>query len=376
MFNSEELRTERRGKLDKLMEQLGLEALVLTRLENVRYATDMRPLHSIFFVEEYLAVVLRRERPFLLASEADEQFVRDKVPWVQWRGLPSFTPSGTIVDLQGRLIGDLLKGRAGAVGYDSMSVGLLESLVSASAARFVNVGLDILKMRAIKTALEADVIERTAQFAEIGMDAVRRALRPGVAEFQLAAEGIYAMKKAGAEAESHMPAIRSGENAARQQRAESDRRIVPGDAVIVDLGARYLGYSAEYCRTMMLGRPTAPLRALYKVLFDAFSKGLEMIKPGVRTGDLDRAVRNVISQGGYPDYPHATGHGIGVANGEYPTITRDSQPVLEEGMVVCIEPGIYVPGVGGVKEEDVVLVTHSGPKLLTRTAYDPVLGGN
>jgi len=373
MFGSQRLREIRQEKLNGVIEALHLDGLVLTRLENVRYATDIRPLHSIFFVENYVSVVVPGMKPFLLASEADGNFIKTKMPWVEWLSLPSFVPSGTSAGVRARLIAEALGGHNRRVGYDSLSIDLYKQVKDRLDAEFVPAGDEILKVRAIKDGLEIDVMERAVQFAEIGYEAVRRRLEPGVAEFELAAEAIYAMKKAGAEAESHMPAIRSGENAAEMQRFESSRRVLPGDSVVVDLGARYLGYSAEYCRTMMAGRPSRKLKEMYAVLFEAYSKGIEAIRPGAFAGDIDKAIREVISKGGYPDYPHATGHGIGMANGEYPTINRASKAPLQKGMTICLEPGIYVPGIGGVKEEDIVLVTDTGYRILSKTPYDELL---
>jgi Xaa-Pro aminopeptidase len=373
MFATPEVREIRLQKLGQVIEKLQLDALILTRLENVRYATDIRPLHSIFFVENYQAMVVPGKKPFLLASEADGKFITTRMPWVEWLSVPSFVPSGTLGGIQAELVADCLDRSVRRIGFDTLSVSLHEELKSRLDAEFVSANETILKARSIKDELEIEIMERATQFAEIGYEAVRRSLEPGVAEFELAAVAIYAIKKAGAEAESHMPAIRSGENAANMQRVESSRRVLPGDSVIVDLGARYLGYSAEYCRTMMAGRPGQKLKEMYAVLFEAYSRGIEKMKPGVLVGDVDKAIRDVIIGAGYPDYPHATGHGIGMANGEYPTINRGSQVLLEEGMTVCLEPGIYMPGIGGVKEEDIIMVTETGYRTLSHTPYDTQL---
>ena len=373
MFSSVELRRARLQNLSRIIEEHHLDGLLLTKLENVRYATDVKPLHSIFFVDNYISVIVPGEKPFLLASEADGNFVTTKMPWVQWIPLPSFVPSGTTRDEQTKLIAQALGNKAHRIGYDSLSIGQFQSLSETLQVDFIPVSNDILRMRAVKSDMELDVMERAVQFAEIGMAAVREHLHPGVAEFELVAEAIYAMKKAGAEAESHLPAIRSGENAAMLQRVDSDTPVRPGDSVVADLGARYLGYSAEYCRTMMLGRPSRKLKEMYKILFEAYFTGIDMIKPGVIAKDVDRAIRKVITNAGYPDYPHATGHGIGMANAEYPTINKTEKASLEEGMIICLEPGIYVPGIGGVKEEDLILVTDTGFRVLTKSPYDQIL---
>lgn len=373
MFASQVLREQRYDKLARLATDGNLDAVILTDLKNVRYATDIKPLHSIFFVKNYIAVVVPGEKAALLASEADEQFVRQKMPWVRWFGLPSFVPSGTPREEQSRLIAEAVGKDAARIGYDTLSLDQFQSLSAQLKADFVSISDRIQRVRAIKSEEEVDVILRACQFADIGMRAVRENAIPGTPEFVLVAEAIYAMKKAGAEAESHLPAIRSGENAAMLQRVDSDTPVRPGDSIVADLGARYLGYSAEYCRTIMVGRPSEKLGRMYKALRQAYSAGLEAMKPGVSVHEIDRIIRRVIAAAGYPDYPHATGHGIGMANAEYPTVNRNNTSLLKENMIVCIEPGICVPGVGAVKEEDLVFISSEGPVVLTDTPYDPVL---
>ncbi|MEM3658356.1 MAG: Xaa-Pro peptidase family protein [Candidatus Hadarchaeum sp.] len=369
MFCSEELRTARLKKIRDFMKTAEMDALILTVLENVRYATDFRPLHGIFFVSNYIAVIRPDEKPILLANDADAMFVKYKLPWLEFLPLPSFTPSA-----ESKTSESLLQALAGCkhrIGFDILTIAQFNFLQKYLAnVEFISCADEILLLRAHKLDLEIEIINRAAQFADIGMDAVRKHIAPGVPEFRLVAEALYAIKTAGAEAESHLPAIRAGENAAMQQRVDSDTALRPGDAVIVDLGARYLGYSAEFCRTMAVGQPSARLKEMYKVLFEAYSIAIENVKPRVPAKRIDGIIRQAITDAGYPDYPHATGHGIGMSNVEYPTINPRSEAIIEENMVICLEPGIYLPGIGGVKEEDVILVTKTGSLLLTKTPYD------
>lgn len=366
----------RQARLDRLLARMvhqQLDALVLTQLENVRYATDARPIHSIFFTTQYSAVIVPGAKPVLLASEADTNFVTDLMPWVEWEPQPSFVPAGTSMEQRANSIIAHVPPDAKRIGFDTLSLDLHSLLADKLTGSLVPAGLDILKVRAIKDAGEIAIMEQAVGYAHLGMEAVRAHVAAGVAEYQLCAEAIYAMKYAGAEAESHMPALRSGEHAARLYRVDTDRRLLPGDTVVADLGARHLGYSAEYCRTFVTGRPSPQVKEMYQVLMDAYLAGIDQLRPGRLASDADQTIRRIITQAGYPDYPHATGHGIGMANGEYPTVNRDVHVPLEPGMVICLEPGIYVPGVGGVKEEDLMLITEDAPRLMTYTAYDAQL---
>lgn len=376
MSVDDSLQEERYKAIVKLLKKENLAAAIFTRLENVRYATDVRPIYSMFHLDQYIAVIKPHEPPVLISSEADRYYVNLELPWVKWLPLPSFVPRGTAEEIKAQRIAEALhelSTKKVRVGYDNLSIKLFQALRGLIKADLISIETEVLKLRAIKSSAEILIMERAARLAEIGMEAVRKALIPGKTETELATEAICAMRKAGAEAASHIPAIRSGENAERLYRVPTDRALSPGDPVIADLGARYQGYSAEYCRTMVLGQPKKDLKAMYKVLFAAYKRGIKMVKPGTLAQDIDHAIREAIVRAGFPEYPHATGHGIGMANAEYPPINQTSKAVLQEGMVICIEPGIYLPGVGAVKEEDVILVTRTGPRLLTKTPYEEKL---
>jgi len=370
------LREDRYKAISKLLEKEGLSAAIFTRLENIRYATDIVPIYSLFHLDQYIAVIKLREPPILISSEADRDYINMEFPWMKWLPLPSFVPRGTAEEMKAQRIVEALRElstKKVRIGYDNLSISLFQALRALVKADLIPIETKILKLRAIKSPAEILTMEKAARLAEIGMETVRKVLAPGKTESELATEAIYAMRKAGAEAASHIPAIRSGQNAERLYRVPTDRALSPGDPVIADLGARYRGYSAEYCRTMVVGQPRKELKTIYKILLATYKRGIEMVKPGTLAQDIDHAIREAIVRAGFPEYPHATGHGIGMANAEYPPINQTSKAVLQEGMVICIEPGIYLPGVGAVKEEDVILVTRTGPRLLTKTPYEEKL---
>ncbi|MFW6113741.1 MAG: M24 family metallopeptidase, partial [Actinomycetota bacterium] len=147
--------------------------------------------------------------------------------------------------------------------------------------------------------------------------------------------------------------------------ARPSGRILRG-AAVVDWGVARGGYNSDTSRTLALGRTPSVLRRAHRVVLEAQERALEKIEPGVGAGELDGAAREVIEKAGFgPNFGHGLGHGVGMEVHERPRIGRGSREVIEEGMVFTVEPGIYIPGEGGVRVEDMVLVTGHGPEMLT-----------
>ncbi len=141
--------------------------------------------------------------------------------------------------------------------------------------------------------------------------------------------------------------------------------LQPGDAVIADIVPRLDGYWGDNAGTHFVGEPSSELRKIYNIVLATLRRGIAAVKPGLRACDLDARLRGLIRDQGYPVYPHHSGHGVGASYHEEPRIVPYNQMKLEPGMLIAIEPGIYIPGVGGVRLEDVVLVTSSGCEVLT-----------
>ncbi|RLB04636.1 MAG: aminopeptidase P family protein, partial [Deltaproteobacteria bacterium] len=149
-----------------------------------------------------------------------------------------------------------------------------------------------------------------------------------------------------------------------------------GDLVLFDFGSRYRGYSSDETCTLILGSATQQQKRIYQIVKEAHDKALERVRPGVRLAEIDAAARRHISEAGHgKHFGHGTGHGVGMAVHEWPVVGKDSQDIAEEGMVFTIEPGIYIPGWGGIRIEDMVLVTSGGCEILTDIPKDLIIIG-
>ncbi|MBQ9949957.1 MAG: aminopeptidase P family protein [Clostridia bacterium] len=219
----------------------------------------------------------------------------------------------------------------------------------------------ISSIRCIKSQDEIDKIIKAQSIAETAFNQVIEMMCPGMTEKEVAIELDYFMKKAGAEEPSFDTIIASGPNGALCHAIPSDRCLTKGDLVVMDFGARYMGYCSDMTRTVAIGEPSAELMKIYKIVREAQALTLHAVKPGITGAQLDAIARECITARGYGDcFGHSLGHGFGLEVHEAPSASKTSTTVLRPGMTVTVEPGIYVEGLGGVRIEDCVIVTEKG----------------
>ncbi|MGA2683031.1 MAG: Xaa-Pro peptidase family protein [Candidatus Bathyarchaeia archaeon] len=228
----------------------------------------------------------------------------------------------------------------------------------------------IAKLRSVKDEVEIGLIREACKLAAEGMRVASEVVRPGVREKDVAAEVEYAMRKKGSDGTSFDTIVASGPTSAFPHGSCSSRTIAEGDLVVVDLGATYGYYRSDMTRTFVAGKPDERQMKIYETVKQAHQKAFETIKPGVSAIEADAAARRVIEAAGSGDFfVHNLGHGVGLEIHEAPVLSPDSKDTLSAGNVVTDEPGIYIPGYGGVRIEDTVLVTRSGAEKLTVAPY-------
>ncbi|MEM7820917.1 MAG: Xaa-Pro peptidase family protein [Candidatus Aenigmatarchaeota archaeon] len=256
----------------------------------------------------------------------------------------------------------------GRVGYEDadLSVRQLQQARKYIKAKLVPASESITKLREVKTSDEVVKIKRALQITVAGMEAVRKALKPGITERELAAVAESAMRRAGAEWFAFDTIISSGPQSAIPHMGITDRKIRPHDLVIVDIGAKFDGWCADMTRTFCI-KPGPKERTIYNTVLKMRATALKKIKVGQKAAVVDFAARDVARRLGLGKaFIHGLGHGVGVDIHESPSISEHSKDRLRPGMVFTIEPGLYFSGWGGVRIEDMFLLTASGPKLLTK----------
>jgi Xaa-Pro aminopeptidase len=226
---------------------------------------------------------------------------------------------------------------------------------------------DLGAPRAVKSPEEIRLISKALAITEAALTSLWAKLAPGLTEREAAFFLEAEFRRLGAEGPSFETIVASGPNAALPHAVPGTRKMKNGDTVIIDCGARYKGYAADISRTKILGPPKAWQREIYTVVKEAQAMAVKAIAPGVRACDVDAVARGHIAARGYGEFfGHGLGHGLGLEIHEAPSLSRRNQRPLVAGEVVTVEPGIYLPGRGGVRLEELALVTEKGARLLNR----------
>ncbi|EQB35993.1 peptidase M24 [Virgibacillus sp. CM-4] len=243
-----------------------------------------------------------------------------------------------------------------------------EQFKSVFDAELVPVSGIVESLRLIKTSDELDIMKKAAKIADDAFDHIQHYIKPGVSEIDISNELEFFMRKQGATSSSFDIIVASGERSALPHGVASDKKIQTGELVTLDYGALYQGYCSDTTRTVAVGEISEELTKIYNTVLEAQLRGVNYIKPGVTGKEVDAVTRDYIKENGYGDYfGHSTGHGLGLEVHEGPALSFRNDQNLEAGMVVTVEPGIYVPAVGGCRIEDDIVVTETGSERLTHS---------
>lgn len=259
------------------------------------------------------------------------------------------------------------------VGYEAafVSVAELENLQQACGedVTLVPVTEVVEKIRLIKDPIELERLREIAQVAATAFEELLAAgeLAIGRTERDVATDLEYRMRKLGAERPSFETIVASGPNSAKPHHGAGDRVIAAGDLVTIDFGAHGRGFNSDMTRTLIMDHTTDFTTEIYEIVLAAQLAGIDAATPGTALVDVDRACRDIIADAGYGEYfVHSTGHGIGLDVHEPPWAAMTGTGTLEPGMTLTIEPGIYVPGKGGVRIEDTLIITNGAPEIITK----------
>lgn len=341
-----------------LLETQGLDAIVFQNLYNLRYlcgfsGSDGALLATAggdcFFCDSRYTAQARVE---VVAGEQQEYRVKAESigGWLAAQG-------------------------AKRIGFEaeSLTVAGLERLQSKGPAdaQWVPLSREQLAFRACKDAAEVAAIEEAAALNAAAFADILPLIRPGAVERELSLALEFALKRRGGEEKAFDFIVASGPRGAMPHGVASDRVLGAGELVTFDFGTRVRGYHSDETVTLAIGQVEPRLRNVFDVVLKAHDQALAAVRPGVSLQEVDGIARQVIEAAGFGDYfGHGLGHGVGLEVHEFPTLSPRSEDVAEIGMVLTIEPGVYVPDLGGVRIEDMVLVTADGGRCLTRIPKD------
>lgn len=334
------------------MKAEGVGALLVTKRENVRYLTG--------FTGSAGSVLVVSGRPFLITD------FRYKLQ----AGLES--PTGVAVLIQKKDFPSALREAAAGAGVETLWFDE-SSLTIDGLKKLRKQGLKLKghrdlvgELRQQKDALELASIRKAVQRAEESFRELKKYIRPGARERDLAFMLELLMREKGARKAAFDTIVASGRNGAMPHASVTDRRISQGDLVTIDFGAEADGYFSDITRTYSIGRPTARQKEIHALVLEAQTAAIKIVRPEISCKSVDDAARDTIKKAGHAEhFGHGTGHGIGLMVHEGPSLSPLSGDKVALDMVFTVEPGVYVPGWGGVRIEDMVLSTKSGAKVLT-----------
>ena len=224
----------------------------------------------------------------------------------------------------------------------------------------------IEQIRMVKDKEEIIKMKKAAQIATESLKDVFEMIEPGIKELDIASELAYTMRKKGAQKEAFETIVVSGERSSLPHGKPSEKKIDEGELITIDMGANYQNYNSDITRTIIMGKENQKQKEIFSIVFEAQKAALNFLKPGVKCKEVDSVARDIITKKGYGKYfGHGLGHGVGLDIHELPRVSFSDNTVLLPGMVVTIEPGIYLPEVGGVRIEDSVLITEESYEILT-----------
>lgn len=351
-MKAHDLTQARTQRLFSRCDELGIEAVLILNIHNIRYFTGFTGSEGVLIA-----------RPGGMALLVDGRYGTQARQETQGVEIVQF--KDRLASLT-RAINDWGL-RSLAVESSTISLQQFTELTKTMPRLNVrSLGSEITELRALKDRHEAGKIKKAAIIAGRALDGVIPLLKPGAREADIALELEYLMKKLGSEGVSFESIVASGKNSALPHARPSARRLKKGDFLVIDYGCVCEGYHSDETCTFGIGGISAEQARVYEIVKGAHDRALSAVKAGVPCKQVDSAARSYIEEHGYgPFFSHGTGHGVGLEVHEFPRISCQADAVLQAGMVVTIEPGIYIPGLFGVRIESLAVVRENGCDILS-----------
>lgn len=341
-----------------------LDALLLISRPSNRYYAGFTGSTSLALIDPVQARIYVDGRYVLQAGEEATGFAVVHAP----------RPLATLLDDLGELGIRRLGVEETALDFDTLRQ--IEAHAKLESLELVPAGVMLAEPRMLKDADEIAAIRRAASIADQALASVMPLLKPGVTEHRIAARLEYEMRLLGAEGASFQTIVASGARSALPHGVASEKALEAGDAVVIDFGARYDGYCSDMTRTVFIESAPTPLRELYRLVREAQETCLAGIRAGITGADGDRLARDVIERAGYGDaFDHSTGHSLGLEIHEAPRLAASFRDPIPAGVLMTVEPGVYIAGLGGIRIEDLVLITPEGHENLTSSPKELLITG-
>ena len=348
---------EKLTKLRNSFQQSNIDALLVTSGKNRRYLTNFSGSAGVAIITEEKAVFITDFRYTEQASK-------------QCEGYTIVQQKGGLIEEIADQVKELGITRLG-FEQDHVTFSTYLAYKTTIKAELVPVSSMVEKLRLIKSEQEIKILKEATQIADAAFDHILTYIKPGLTELDVSNELEFFMRKNGAVSSSFDIIVASGFRSALPHGVASDKVIQTGELVTMDFGAFYKGYNSDITRTVAIGQISDELRNIYDTVLEAQLRGMSGIKAGITGREADALTRDYITEKGYGEYfGHSTGHGLGMEVHEGPSLSVKSDTILEPGMVVTVEPGIYIAGVGGCRIEDDTVVTENGNESLSHSTKE------
>ena len=368
--------THRIAELRRFMEEGGIALSLITNADNQFYVSGFRaviysrPIDYVLSTDKSMLIV-----PGLEEAHANREASVDEV--LVYYEHPELADRGkTHLDHLDRIVGRLPMASKVGIEEGSAPYGLVEHL-KAAGLEPVDIGQKIKEMRFVKDEAEIELMIEAGRLVSLALRASLEALRPGISEIELDADGTGALfaevaaRHPGATLDFFVMSPSGIERTVMPHVFSNTRRLEAGDVLIHSRQVALNGYRGECERTCFVGRPRADQERAFKVAEEAQRAALDVIRPGIPMNEVDRTAREVIRKAGFAEYfIHRTGHGLGISSHEEPYLRFDEDMAVREGMAFSIEPAFNVPGLGGYRHSDTVVLTHGGKIMTTDYPHD------
>jgi Xaa-Pro aminopeptidase len=345
----------RRKRLISELDSIGVDALLVTRMTNIRYLTGFTGSTAFLLMGPTPTMIVDFRYKEQVSREVDgvevQQVVSSRELWDATRQL--LARSGL---------------KAIATESDHLSVGRYLDLSSTDSIKWVPSQNLVEKLRFRKEPDEIKALREAVRIADEAVEEIAGVIRPGMTEHRVAGEIELLQRSKGGERSASEIIVASGPRSSLPHGIATDRVISAGEPIMLDLGTVFRGYLSDLTRTLHLGPAPKEFHRIYDIVFEAQRRAEARIKPGMTGREADAIAREYIASEGFGEhFGHSLGHSIGLDNHEFPLLSPYDNTVLEAGMVTTVEPGIYVKGVGGVRIEDMVLINETGCEVLSRS---------
>ncbi|WP_418792341.1 M24 family metallopeptidase [Phosphitispora sp. TUW77] len=337
----------------KIIKENRLDGLFITKQQNWQYLSGFTGTNAI-----------------LLFTPFDNYFITDfrylEQAHLETEGFHIVEPRTLVEDTLVDQVNGLGLTRVGFEGDNLTYTQYVDYKEKTPGVELVSLNQAVEKIRQVKDDREITALRKAVSIADMAFDYILNFIRPGVSESEIALEIEHFMKKQGAQKSAFDIIVASGRRAALPHGVATDKELAAGELVILDFGAVFAGYHSDMTRTVVIGKPDPDQKRIYDIVLTAQKRALDTLKPGIRCSDTDRAARDFIRAKGYgANFGHGLGHSVGLEIHEKPALAPKDDTVLQPGMTITVEPGIYLSNWGGVRIEDLVLVTGSGCEVLS-----------